>query len=69
MSPAFVATAMSRIRKPSLFAPDPVHFARKAVATIGIKESTNAYLPHVIQVYEVFSFVSIPQSYFIGIIN
>lgn len=50
MSPAFVATAMSRIRKPSLFAPDPVHFARKAVATIGIKESTNAYLPHVIQV-------------------
>ena len=50
VSPAFVATAMSGIRRPSLFAPDPVTYAKRAVATIGLREHTNAYLPHVLQV-------------------
>ncbi|XP_019858264.1 PREDICTED: very-long-chain 3-oxoacyl-CoA reductase-like [Amphimedon queenslandica] len=51
VSPGFVATAMSGIRRPSLIAPDPVTYAKRAVATIGLRDHTNAYIPHVLQEY------------------
>ena len=52
VAPFYVATSMSRIRHTSFFVPDPVSYARAAVATIGIKKFTHGYVSHAIQVYQ-----------------
>ena len=52
MTPFFVATAMSGIRRTSLMVPDEVGYGRTAVATIGIKRVTYGCLSHTIQVRE-----------------
>ena len=50
VKPHFVATAMSGIRRASRIAPDPVTYARAAVATIGIQHTTYGYFYHALQV-------------------
>ena len=50
MTPFFVATSMSGIRRTNFMVPDGVGFTRAAVATIGIKRFTYGCLSHTIQV-------------------
>ena len=50
VKPWFVATVMSGIQRASRFAPDPITYARAAVATIGIQHTTYGYFYHAVQV-------------------
>ena len=45
-----VATAMSNVRRATFTSPDPLAYARSAVATIGILDYTQGYWPHAFQV-------------------
>ena len=45
-----VATAMSNVRRTTYLSPDPLIYARSAVATIGIQDYTHGYWPHAFQV-------------------
>jgi 17beta-estradiol 17-dehydrogenase / very-long-chain 3-oxoacyl-CoA reductase len=49
--PGFVATAMTGIKRPKWWAPDPITYTRSAVSTIGIQQHTYGYIPHAIQGY------------------
>lgn len=49
ISPGFVATKMSKIRKPSFFAPSPDSYARSALATIGVAAHADGCIAHAIQ--------------------
>ena len=51
VTPSFVATSMSKIRKSSYFVPDPIYYTRAAVATIGIQSETNGCFAHALQSY------------------
>ena len=51
VSAGMVTTAMSNKRKVSFFSPDPVSYAREAVATIGIQGYTHGCWGHALQVY------------------
>ena len=51
VSAGMVTTAMSNKRKVSFFSPDPVSYAREAVATIGIQGYTHGCWSHALQVY------------------
>ena len=51
VSAGMVTTAMSNKRKVSFFSPDPVSYAKAAVATIGIQEYTHGCWSHALQVY------------------
>ncbi|XP_039723314.1 very-long-chain 3-oxoacyl-CoA reductase [Pteropus medius] len=44
--PFFVATNMTRIRKPSLQAPSSDTFVKSAMKTVGLKSRTNGYFVH-----------------------
>ena len=44
--PGYVATKMSKIKKPSLFSPNPKTFTQSALKTIGIESHTVGYWPH-----------------------
>ncbi|NXY06000.1 DHB12 reductase, partial [Pteruthius melanotis] len=44
--PYYVATKMSRIRKPTLDKPSPERYVRAALGTVGVQSRTNGYLPH-----------------------
>ncbi|KAH8305315.1 hypothetical protein KR044_001254 [Drosophila immigrans] len=46
VQPGFVATNMSKIRKPSVFAPAPETYVKSALSTLGIATQTAGYLPH-----------------------
>lgn len=46
IQPGFVATNMSKIRKPSAFAPSADTYVENALKTLGIAERTAGYLPH-----------------------
>ncbi|XP_030415859.1 very-long-chain 3-oxoacyl-CoA reductase isoform X1 [Gopherus evgoodei] len=46
--PYFVATKMSKIRKPTFNKPSPETFVRAALGTIGLQSQTNGCLPHAI---------------------
>ena len=50
VTPFYVATSMSGIRRSSFMTPDGVSYTREAVATIGIKRVTYGCLSHTIQV-------------------
>ena len=54
VTPAFVATAMSGIKRTSFFVPSAVAYARAAVATIGILNNTFGCFAHTIQVSFLF---------------
>ncbi|NXH47096.1 DHB12 reductase, partial [Dicaeum eximium] len=44
--PYYVATNMSKIRKPTLDKPSPKTYVRAALGTVGLQSRTNGYLPH-----------------------
>ncbi|KAM5138252.1 very-long-chain 3-oxoacyl-CoA reductase [Mantella aurantiaca] len=44
--PFFVATKMSRIRKPTWDKPSPEHYVRSALNTVGLQTRTNGYPAH-----------------------
>ncbi|XP_031420933.1 very-long-chain 3-oxoacyl-CoA reductase-A isoform X2 [Clupea harengus] len=44
--PFFVATKMTRIRKPTLDKPTPERYVAAAVNTVGLEYQTNGYFPH-----------------------
>ncbi|XP_067413687.1 very-long-chain 3-oxoacyl-CoA reductase isoform X2 [Emydura macquarii macquarii] len=46
--PYFVATKMSRIRKPTFDKPSPETYVRAALGTVGLQSQTNGCLPHAI---------------------
>lgn len=48
--PFFVATKMSRVRKPSLNIPSAETYVRAALATLGVADRTNGYWVHDITV-------------------
>ena len=50
VSPFYVSTAMSGIGSTNFWVPEPVAFARAAVATIGIKRFTHGCFSHALQV-------------------
>lgn len=56
--PMFVATKLSKIRKPSLFTPSPSCYAKQAVNRIGTGTLISPYGPHALQL---FVYTSIPK--------
>ena len=48
---------MSGIRHTNFMVPDPVSYARAAVATIGIKEFTYGCVSHTVQVHQLYCYV------------
>uniref|UniRef100_A0A3P8XFK9 3-ketoacyl-CoA reductase n=1 Tax=Esox lucius TaxID=8010 RepID=A0A3P8XFK9_ESOLU len=46
--PFFVATKMTRIRKPTLDKPTPERYVAAELSTIGLQDQTNGYFPHAI---------------------
>ncbi|XP_066557115.1 very-long-chain 3-oxoacyl-CoA reductase-A [Amia ocellicauda] len=44
--PFFVATKMTKIRKPTLDKPTPETYVRAELNTVGLQDQTNGYLPH-----------------------
>ncbi|CAF99944.1 unnamed protein product [Tetraodon nigroviridis] len=46
--PFFVATKMSKIRRPTLTVPSPESYVSAALSTVGLQTQTNGYLPHAI---------------------
>lgn len=51
MAPLFVATKMSKIRKPSLSAPSAAQWARAAIKHIGYETTSSPYWFHALQWY------------------
>uniref|UniRef100_A0A673ZBV0 3-ketoacyl-CoA reductase n=1 Tax=Salmo trutta TaxID=8032 RepID=A0A673ZBV0_SALTR len=48
--PFFVATKMTRIRKPTLDKPTPERYVAAELTTIGLQDQTNGYFPHAVMV-------------------
>ncbi|KAG9470492.1 hypothetical protein GDO78_017605 [Eleutherodactylus coqui] len=46
--PFYVATKMSKIRKPTWDKPSPEDYVKSALNTVGLQTRTNGYLPHAI---------------------
>ncbi|XP_006642505.1 very-long-chain 3-oxoacyl-CoA reductase-A [Lepisosteus oculatus] len=46
--PFFVATKMTKIRKPTLDKPSPETYVRAELNTVGLEDQTNGYLPHAV---------------------
>ncbi|XP_078077176.1 very-long-chain 3-oxoacyl-CoA reductase-A [Mustelus asterias] len=46
--PFYVATKLSKIRKPTLDKPSPETYVKAALNTVGLQMQTNGYLPHAI---------------------
>lgn len=47
--PYYVATKMSRIRKPNVFAPSPTNYVRQALGTVGVESRTMGCWSHAVQ--------------------
>lgn len=48
--PYYVATKMSKIRKPTFDKPSPETYVRAALGTVGLQSQTNGCLPHALMV-------------------
>lgn len=48
--PFFVATKMTRIRKPTLDKPTPERYVAAELTTVGLQDQTNGYFPHAVMV-------------------
>ncbi|XP_054285177.1 very-long-chain 3-oxoacyl-CoA reductase [Macrosteles quadrilineatus] len=46
LTPGYVATKMSKIKKPTWMAPSPGKYVSSALRTVGIEEHTTGYFPH-----------------------
>uniref|UniRef100_A0A3B3V4N8 3-ketoacyl-CoA reductase n=1 Tax=Poecilia latipinna TaxID=48699 RepID=A0A3B3V4N8_9TELE len=50
--PFFVATKMTRIRKPTLDKPTPERYVAAELNTVGLQNQTNGYFPHAVMVWK-----------------
>ncbi|NXF33367.1 DHB12 reductase, partial [Nyctibius bracteatus] len=57
--PYYVATKMSRIRKPTFTKPSPETYVRAALGTVGLQSQTNGCLPHALMGW-IFSLLPTP---------
>lgn len=48
--PYYVATKLSKIRKPNVFAPGPTTYVRQALGTVGVESRTMGFWSHALQV-------------------
>lgn len=46
--PFFVATKMTRIRKPTFDKPTPERYVAAELTTVGLEDQTNGYFPHAV---------------------
>ncbi|CAB0018187.1 unnamed protein product [Nesidiocoris tenuis] len=48
--PGYVATKMSKIKKPTWMAPSPTVYVKRALSTVGVETHTTGYYPHTLLV-------------------
>lgn len=56
--PFFVATKMTRIRKPTFDKPTPERYVAAELATVGLQSQTNGYFPHAVMVRSEIIFIT-----------
>lgn len=61
--PGFVATAMSKIRKPTWMSPSPEKYVRSTMRTLGITGHTTGYYPHAIMKLVIDTLVYLSPSF------
>lgn len=61
--PGFVATNMSKIKKPTWMSPSPDKYVRSTVRTLGISGHTTGYYPHAIMKLVIDSLVYISPNF------
>lgn len=64
--PFFVATKMTRIRKPTLDKPTPERYVAAELATVGLQSQTNGYFPHAVMGWLTTKLVPINLVIFFG---
>ncbi|XP_034444922.1 very-long-chain 3-oxoacyl-CoA reductase-A isoform X2 [Hippoglossus hippoglossus] len=64
--PFFVATKMTRIRKPTLDKPTPERYVAAEIATVGLQSQTNGYFPHAVMGWVTTKMVPISMVIFLG---
>ncbi|KAB7497175.1 Very-long-chain 3-oxoacyl-CoA reductase-B [Armadillidium nasatum] len=62
VTPGFVVSNMSGIKKPSIMTPTPTAYVRSSLKTAGIEESTGGYYMHKLQIM----FIELGYRYFFG---
>lgn len=58
VTPFFVATNMSKVRRASLFIPGPMQYVQSALSTVGMESNTCGYWPHALMNWVVTSLPS-----------
>ncbi|XP_057692305.1 very-long-chain 3-oxoacyl-CoA reductase-A [Corythoichthys intestinalis] len=64
--PFFVATKMTRIRKPTLDKPTPERYVSAELNTVGLQSQTNGYFPHAVMGWVTTKLVPISIVIFLG---
>ncbi|XP_054476132.1 very-long-chain 3-oxoacyl-CoA reductase-A [Anoplopoma fimbria] len=64
--PFFVATKMTRIRKPTLDKPTPERYVAAELSTVGLQGQTNGYFPHAVMGWLTTKLVPIKLVIFFG---
>ncbi|CAB1446698.1 unnamed protein product [Pleuronectes platessa] len=64
--PFFVATKMTRIKKPTLDKPTPERYVAAELATVGLQSQTNGYFPHAVMGWVTTKIVPISIVIFLG---
>ncbi|KAM3869820.1 very-long-chain 3-oxoacyl-CoA reductase-A [Diretmus argenteus] len=64
--PFFVATKMTRIRKPTLDKPTPERYVMAELATVGLQDQTNGYFPHAVMGWVTTKMVPTSVAIFLG---
>ncbi|KAM9816155.1 very-long-chain 3-oxoacyl-CoA reductase-A [Syngnathus typhle] len=64
--PFFVATKMTRIRKPTLDKPTPERYVAAELNTVGLQSQTNGYFPHAVMGWVTTKIVPIGIVIFLG---
>ncbi|CAL8263199.1 unnamed protein product [Merluccius merluccius] len=64
--PFFVATKMTRIRKPTLDKPTPERYVASELSTVGLQSQTNGYFPHAVMGWVTTKVVPISIVIFLG---
>ncbi|KAA0724357.1 Very-long-chain 3-oxoacyl-CoA reductase-A [Triplophysa tibetana] len=65
--PFFVATKMTKIRKPTLDKPTPERYVAAELNTVGLEDQTNGYFPHAIMGWVTTVFAPIKLVIYLGL--
>nr|XP_033784261.1 very-long-chain 3-oxoacyl-CoA reductase [Geotrypetes seraphini] len=65
--PFYVATKMSKIRKPTWDKPSPEIYVQSALKTVGLQSQTNGYLPHAIMGWIMNTLVPVSAAISLGL--